>query len=234
MRRLRLHCGKYRMGTLGTVERLFQTIPRLHVHVVWLVHPLLVPERYWARPRDGRLHEVDRRKRAALGVGLVDVVNRQIVQDSLTTWRRLDLGYKPVTASQWAWYNYQTSRWLTKSWADGWSSGYYAGTYSQVWSAHQASLWQGVAASRTYYAREPEAERVVIFKVLANLSFYYGVGWNIDGLLGVMRWVSAYPSSYPATKRAACNMNYVGTIYYLSPAYWGTTHPKDLAKQYCG
>lgn len=137
-----------------------------------------------------------------------NTANREIVQGALTAWFLTDSAVRrPTMGSSTApWFRYARSKYLN---GPNDEAGYHGGTLRQAWIAHQKSLWNGVAKAAKYYADEPPAERLVIFKVLVNVNFYFEQHLSLDGLLGPATWFAAYPDRYPASPREACNMNYV-------------------------
>ena len=135
-------------------------------------------------------------------------VNREVVQGSLTAWRKSDLNsrYVRVTSadSSYPWYQYITARRVNP--AGQLPLGYYGGSYSQVWAAHQRSLWNGIARADTYFGAETAAERLFIVKVVTNVELYASIGFNADALLELGKSRAGYPDTYPATRRQACNV----------------------------
>jgi RHS repeat-associated protein len=158
-------------------------------------------------------------------------VNREVIQGSLTAWRKFDLNsrYIRVTSadSSYPWYRYITARKVNP--AGPLPLGYYGGSYSHVWAAHQHSLWNGIARADTYFSQESPAERLFIVKVITNVEWYASIGINADALLDPAKSAARYPVTYPATRRQACNVicpvTLGGTFVNQKPA---------LERQVCG
>ena len=123
-------------------------------------------------------------------------VNRRIVQSALSAWYSFDgfASYPTLSRQAASWYRYIRNR-------DPGSAlrrpGYYGGSLPQAWYAHQHSLWAGVSEARKLLLLEPGPERMLVWKVLNNVEWYYRTGVYADWALWLARRTALYPDWYP-------------------------------------
>ena len=148
-------------------------------------------------------------------------VDRRLVQGSLFAEKYSDLNIRlgPIGGDpSYFWWVYIRAHLF--------SDGYHGGSRAQAWTAHQRGIWMGVLGERPSLGVEPFREKVFIWKVLNNLEWYYRLGYDADGALGVIRYFGKYPNTYPATAYAACNAAYQPdyaayvSYYFKEPIGW--------------
>jgi hypothetical protein len=149
-------------------------------------------------------------------------VNREIVQGSLTAWRKSDLNLKYVrvtsSASSYRWYVYIRDRMFDPG--GDLPLNYYGRSSDEAWAAHQRGLWNGVLDASLLLGKERPAEQLVIYKVLANVEVYYRLGHPLDGLPGFAKTLGGYPDNYPASTSQACNMWGPNQWPVMSGPFW--------------
>lgn len=178
-----------------------------------------------------------------------NIVNKELVQGALTGWYRFDksLRYIRVTSSDssYLWYKYIKGKYLTAGPLANWSPGYHGGSRTQMWAAHQRSLWNGVRKASSYYGRERAEERLVIYKVLVNVEWYARSWPDLDVGLSTAIRLASYPGYNPdkgiPTRTEACRMWYPRTLslsyfsaYIDLDPYFYTGDKPEIQRKLCG